>query len=392
MDTFLSILYPVIWLAVFGGIAWVHHRWYTAPQRRKKARLAAEAAAAAGDRENAARTPVVAAVARPAPLAADAQPPIALAEWLQRANHQPDRTPHIAATGPSGSGKSTLVLAMLQNRPGRCVICTPKSKRADRWADLPVVRLRATDMSFAPIGEAISAVYREMLRRNAVDAEVDDDWITLVIDEFSTVIGKLPKAGEQVLDMVTLGRSSRIRVIILATETNVKAWGWEGRGEARNNVLFFECEEETRNAVMFRWGKGKEPIDTSGVPALAGRPMDQRRAWPLPQAEASATDDADRLLRRTFSEPLDGLENAENVPEISEGSETISSALESNSSLSVSADLVAEIAHFTACLQAGKGKTETLKTTPTGYAGRDHKRLSDLYEQVKASLAPIATV
>jgi hypothetical protein len=174
------------------------------------------------------------------------------------------------------------VLATLATRPGRIVICTPKSQRADPWGGFPAVRLRREDMSFVPIAVAINAVYREMLRRNAAEADVEDDWLTLVVDEYSTVIGKIPEASSQVLDLVTMGRSSRIRVVLLATELNVKAWGWEGRGEARHNCLFVECEEETHRAVMFRWGKAREPIDTVRIPGLAERAKLAERAWAPP--------------------------------------------------------------------------------------------------------------
>lgn len=221
-------------------------------------------------------------------------PALPLRAWFDRANQQPDRTPHLAATGPSGSGKTTLILALLQDRPGRFVIVTPKSRRADPWGGLPVVRLRPEDMSFSVIGEAVEAVYTEMLRRNAEDADVDDDWLTLVVDEYSTVIGKLPALKEKVLDMITLGRSARIRVIILATETNVKAWGWEGRGEARANVLFIECEEDTYRAWLFRWGKEREEIDTRQLPQIAARPLSETRLWaaaPAPVLSDRSADD-----------------------------------------------------------------------------------------------------
>jgi energy-coupling factor transporter ATP-binding protein EcfA2 len=230
---------------------------------------------------------------------------LTMSQWLDRVNNQPDRVPHLAASGPSGSGKTTLILAALHQRPGRFVIVTPKSKRADPWGGLPVIRLRTEDMGFAPIGSAIEAVYAEMLRRNAENADVEDDWLTLVIDEFSTVIGKLPELKEKVLDLVTLGRSSRIRVIILATETNVKAWGWEGRGEARHNVLFIECEEETHRAVMFRWGKIHEHMDTRWVPRMANHPLPMSRWWNPVLSISRDTPEADVLLRAALSSAVE---------------------------------------------------------------------------------------
>lgn len=207
---------------------------------------------------------------------------VSLGTWLQRANNMPDKTPHMAVVGPSGSGKSQLVLAILATRLGRITICTPKSQRADPWGGFPAVRLRRNDMSFEPIAEAISAVYNEMLRRNAADADVEDDWLTLVIDELSTVTGKIPESAGQILDLVTMGRSCRIRVILIATEANVKAWGWEGRSEARHNCLFVECQEDTYRAWMYRWGKEREEIATDRVLKLAQSAQLESRAWTPP--------------------------------------------------------------------------------------------------------------
>lgn len=259
---------------------------FVRPEARARLQPAAAASASAA--------PIVAPIAAPPTVATPVpQTPqsdttlLSVRQWLNVLNHQPDRVPHVAAAGASGSGKTTLILAALHDRPGRFLIVTPKSRRADPWGGLPVVRLRREDMSFEPIGAAVEAVYQEMLRRNAVDADVDDDWLTLIIDEFSTVIGKLPDLKERVLDMVTLGRSSRIRLILLATETNVKAWGWEGRGEARHNVVFVECEED-HSAALYRWGRPHHAMDTDMVPLLASRPLPLARWWTPPQSTQSA--------------------------------------------------------------------------------------------------------
>ena len=228
-----------------------------------------------------------------APLALAAYHGLPTEDWLDRLNDQPDRVPHLAVAGPSGSGKTFLVLAALAERPGRHIVCTPKGERQDAWGGIPAHRLLVTteQLSWAPISTAINAIYREMLRRNAENSEVDGDWITLVIDEFSTVIHKCPDACEQVLDLVTMGRSARIRVVILATETNVKAWGWEGRGEARNNVLFVACEEDTHRAWVSRWGKAAQEIDTSEVPSMVAVADLRARVWvpalPLPANQSA---------------------------------------------------------------------------------------------------------
>lgn len=255
-------------------------------------RVAALLPAAASLAERPARAPL----ALPAP--ADVQGeqpagPLELGDWLDLINDQPDKVPHLACTGPSGSGKTTLILAALSRRPGRLVVTTPKNKRDDPWGGITAIRLRKQDMSFVLIAKAILAVHTEMLRRNTADDETPE-WLTLVIDEYSTVIGKMPDLKETVLDLVTMGRSVRIRVVLLATETNVKAWGWEGRGEARHNVLFVECEEDTRRAVAYRWGKVRRPLDTREVYPLAQAASLVGREW-RPARPADPTRDAGTL-------------------------------------------------------------------------------------------------
>jgi energy-coupling factor transporter ATP-binding protein EcfA2 len=202
-------------------------------------------------------------------------------EWMGRINHQPDKTPHLAVTGPSGSGKTTFVLSILADRPGRLVIATPKAQRTDPWGGFPAVRLNATDMSYAPLGSAIKAVYAEMLRRNAHNSETTDDWLTLAIDDYSTVVGELPDLKPTILRMLTLGRSVRIRLVIIDTETNVKAWGIEGRGEARNNLIYVELEEDTHAARMFRWKERDQPVslDVGAVPEIVAHARLTGRAW-----------------------------------------------------------------------------------------------------------------
>jgi len=263
------IMFGAVWLCIIGATLCYGLLWLSQIGRGKAHTTTPQASARAH------QPPPASTLAMPA-----STPPLAPQAWLDRLNNQPDKTPHLAVSGPSGSGKTSLVLAALHDRPGQLVICTPKSRRADPWGDFPAVRLRQEDMSFEPIALAVQAVYSEMLRRNADDEATEDlPWLTVVVDEYSTVIGKCPELRDTVLDLVTLGRSSRVRVIICATETNVKAWGWEGRGEARHNCLFVECEEDTYRAWAYRWGKEKHELDTRSVPKMVDQTLHTNRAF-----------------------------------------------------------------------------------------------------------------
>jgi hypothetical protein len=192
------------------------------------------------------------------------------------------------------------------------VICSPKHADDDPWGGFPAVRPQVVGgrFSFDGIRDAAQAVYREMLRRNTEGAR-DAAWLTLVLDDYGILIGKVPELSAWVLDLVALGRSVRVRVVLLSTETNVKAWGWEGRSEARTSCLFVECEEDTRRAVMFRWGKERQAIDTRHVYALAQRARLDGRAWLTPVAGPALNHPvsivsvpSEAPLRRTLDRPV----------------------------------------------------------------------------------------
>lgn len=214
-----------------------------------------------------------------------------LREWLDRANHQPDIAPHLIVAGPTGSGKTLLTLALLNDRPGRLVITTPKPPHTDPWGGLPAVRLD-DDLSMTSIGAAIEQVYTEMLRRNAQHAEPNPEPLTLVIDEYPLTCEEVRGIQATILRMLRFGRSAGIRVILLAQETSVKALGLEGNGGARSNCLFIECKPEYR-AEMYRWAATPVPIDTRRVPDLAAQRIHPVRWWqPAPERAAAPAREA----------------------------------------------------------------------------------------------------
>lgn len=203
-----------------------------------------------------------------------ASPLLPLRTWLDRVNNEPDRVPHIAAKGPSGSGKSTLILAALTERSGKVLICTPKNARDDAWGGVPAVRMTA-DLTFDHIEAALLEVHQEVKRRNV---EGFDEWLTVVIDDYPWIAQECPSAAKVVTMVGNMGRSVRVRLILLAQTATVKSWGLEGNGEARSNFVFINLEED-HSAVIYRWGKAPEPIDTSRVAELAQHPIPAIRWW-----------------------------------------------------------------------------------------------------------------
>jgi hypothetical protein len=198
--------------------------------------------------------PLVAAPATGATIVLDVTdlPPLPAADWLSWANDD-ESAPHLGVIGPTRSGKTTFVLATLARRKGTLVITTPKAKDTDPWGGFPAVRLlidlEARAVNWKPIACAIAQVHFEMLRRNAENTIAREDWLTLIIDEFGSTIAAAPEVRQHVLDLWLMGASSKIRLIVLAPEVNVKAWGIEGRGDAREIC----CSLGLRVTAVCRW-------------------------------------------------------------------------------------------------------------------------------------------
>lgn len=213
-------------------------------------------------------------------------PPLTVREWLAWSNED-ETAPHLGVIGPTRVGKTTLVLAALSRRQGDLVIVTPKSKETDGWGGFPAVRMRYDLVSaladFTPLADAVRQVHAEMLRRNAEQTIGQDEPLTLVIDEYTTLISKRPEIRHLVLDIWTMGASAKIRLIVIAPEVNVRAWGVEGRGDVRENLVFIK-QAPDRSAQMFRidvQGRPVAPrrIDTRTTKQLADQAVLSFRAW-----------------------------------------------------------------------------------------------------------------
>jgi hypothetical protein len=138
-------------------------------------------------------------------------------------------------------------------------------------------------------------VHFEMLRRNAENTIAHEDWLTLVIDEFGTTIAKALEVRQYVLNLWLMGTSSKIRVVVLSPEVNVKAWGIEGRGDVRENVLFAKVAP-SRTVQMGRIDvQGRLTnsclLDTRPVVQLAQQAQLSFRMWPGLSAAADRRGD-----------------------------------------------------------------------------------------------------
>lgn len=211
-------------------------------------------------------------------------PPLDTTAWLRLVNTD-ETAPHLGVIGPTRAGKTTLALAVLGQRPGQLVIVTPKSEETDPWGGAGAVRIAFTAdaADFSPLADAVRQVHREMLRRNAERTIGQDQPLTLVIDEYALLVGERPEVRNFVLQLWTMGASAKVRVVVIDPEISVKAWGIEGRGEARQNLVFIRVAPD-RSAELFRIDGQARPvaprrIDTRQIPQLATHATLVGRVW-----------------------------------------------------------------------------------------------------------------
>lgn len=204
--------------------------------------------------------------------------------WLDYVNAQPDTVPHVAVIGPSGAGKTTLTTALLSDRTGQIVVIT--AKEGDHWGGLPYVGIDL-DATYATANATFHALEAEIKQRLVAvkQSRMTADWMTIVVDDFSTLVKECPIAADVVKLTARLGRSLRVRLVMLSDSALVKAIGLEGEGETRGNFAFMRLRRGHGGTLEI---EGKDiAIDTSGCKQIAQGARLHTRAWrPAGDAEA----------------------------------------------------------------------------------------------------------
>jgi hypothetical protein len=210
---------------------------------------------------------------------------LAYSAWSQMLNDKPDRRPHTLIVGPTGSGKTTFTRAMLATRTGRVVVLTPKPDPFD-WPGVPIITID-DDGTFGMLSQAFTAIHEE-LRARLVAAKYGRplaDTLTIVCDDWPVLARECTAASDVFKLVGRLGRSLRVRIVVLSQSARVKSLGLDGEGDTVAN--FARVMLGVDHTATLEQGGRTLPLDTRLVPTLANQSIAPQRWWePVPVVSA----------------------------------------------------------------------------------------------------------
>lgn len=225
--------------------------------------------------------------------AAPTREPLPLAFWLEYVNRRPDRVPHLFLEGGSGAGKTTLALAILASRlsldPAPVAVIGVKPD--DGWGESFIYRSAERPAALA----ALLADVRRRLDNN------NKSGLTIVLDDFTRLASQHKEAVELYKEVADVGRSLRVRLILIARGRLVKGIGASGESDLLEHFVFLSVDRNHR--VTLETEDEILPLDTAEVHALS-RPIPPHRWWkpaPVP------TEDESILSRLLAQVSVDGV-------------------------------------------------------------------------------------
>jgi hypothetical protein len=213
-----------------------------------------------------------------------AEPPVptmAERQWLALLNNKPDTHPHLLIAGKTGSGKTTFSRAVLSQRTGDVCILNPKNN-TDDWQPLPYVAFDS-DGTFSTMAATLDKLRRELIRRTGGESP-----LTVIIDDAS-IIAQSSETKQPYLDFIRaaarLGRSKRLRLLVLAHETTAAAMGIQGEAGLLDNFTRIAVNKSHNATIIF--DDRTVNLATRSVPRLARNGL----AGLLPWAVSVSDDD-----------------------------------------------------------------------------------------------------
>jgi len=161
-------------------------------------------------------------------------------DW-HRLNTEYNDFPHLFLLGKTGAGKSYVSDRLVRFLDGYCIVISPKKMPAD-FQGLQVVGL---PYDYRAIHRALVALEKLMVER---EAEMQQTGFT-DFQPINVILDELPVSSSGCKDLeldllkplktlIRAGRTSKIRLIILAQGAEVKALGIEGEGGLRDSLTY----------------------------------------------------------------------------------------------------------------------------------------------------------
>jgi hypothetical protein len=215
-------------------------------------------------------------------------------------NDQPDRLPHTLIIGATGTGKTTFTRALLATRPGLVAVLTPKPDPAD-WPGAPIITIGDAG-DFAELTQAFGVLGSEVRARlvAAKHQQHPGPALTIICDDWPVLASECGRPATDLFKLVArLGRSLRVRLIVLSQSERVRSLGLDGEGDATTNFARVTLSRG-HQAILETEGQ-RLPLDTHTVPQLAATPVSPDRWWrlssvsPTPPAPAPVVVTGDEL-------------------------------------------------------------------------------------------------
>jgi hypothetical protein len=191
-------------------------------------------------------------------------------DWLRLLNDQPDRLAHLFIVGTTGSGKTTFARALLAHRAGE--VCILSAKIDDDWG-LPFVTYDS-DGSCSSLQATIAALLVHLRTRTTSEAPLH-----VVVDDYP-ILSAEPELKKPLTELLTrvarVGRSKRMRLVVLAHESTSGAMSTQGQHSVLGNLAWVDVQHLR---VTVRHNGAHVLLRTHDLPAIASRAPQQLSPW-----------------------------------------------------------------------------------------------------------------